>query len=142
MPTLGDIHQDHHTIAAEGLRAFKRTTILGYEIPWNQFRFAKQAYVVLEERHLDAKVRALELLPLAAAPQLRERGVHPQPRTHPRHRDRAAVRRVLRGRAVGRLTLRPLRVLLTATGAPGAARLIAALQGQRRARAAGRSAPT
>ena len=60
MPTLGDIHQDHHTIAAEGLRAFKRTTILGYEIPWNQFSFAKQAYVVLEERHLDAKVRALE----------------------------------------------------------------------------------
>ena len=60
MPTIGDIHQDHHTIAAEGLRAFKRTTILGYEIPWNQFSFAKQAYVVLEERHLEAKVRALE----------------------------------------------------------------------------------
>jgi LmbE family N-acetylglucosaminyl deacetylase len=60
MPTIGDIHQDHQTIAAEGLRAFKRTTILGYEIPWNQFSFAKQAYVVLEERHLEAKVRALE----------------------------------------------------------------------------------
>jgi LmbE family N-acetylglucosaminyl deacetylase len=60
MPTIGDIHQDHHTIAAEGLRAFKRTTILGYEIPWNQFSFAKQAYVVLEERHLEAKVRALD----------------------------------------------------------------------------------
>jgi LmbE family N-acetylglucosaminyl deacetylase len=59
MPSLGDIHQDHHTIAAEGLRAFKRTTILGYEIPWNTFRFAKQAYVVLEEHHLEAKVRAL-----------------------------------------------------------------------------------
>ena len=59
MPTIGDIHQDHHTIAAEGLRAFKRTTILGYEIPWNQFSFSKQAYVVLEEPQLDAKVRAL-----------------------------------------------------------------------------------
>ena len=63
MPTIGDIHQDHHTIAAEGLRAFKRTTILGYEIPWNQFSFAKQAYVVLEERHLDAKVRGARVLP-------------------------------------------------------------------------------
>ena len=104
MPTIGDIHQDHHTIAAEGLRAFKRTTILGYEIPWNQFSFAKQAYVVLEERHLEAKVRALELLPVAAAPQLRERGIHPQPRAHARHRDRPAVRRVLRSRAVGRVT--------------------------------------
>ena len=60
MPTIGDIHQDHHTVAAEGLRAFKRTTILGYEIPWNQFSFAKQSYIVLEERHLDAKVRALD----------------------------------------------------------------------------------
>jgi LmbE family N-acetylglucosaminyl deacetylase len=60
MPTVGDIHQDHHTIAAEGLRAFKRTTVLGYEIPWNQFRFAKQLYVALEDRHLDAKVRALQ----------------------------------------------------------------------------------
>ena len=60
MPSLGDIHQDHETIAREGTRAFKRTTILGYEIPWNQFSFAKQSYVVLEERHLDAKVRALE----------------------------------------------------------------------------------
>ena len=32
-PATSDIHQDHQVIAAEGLRAFKRTTILGYEIP-------------------------------------------------------------------------------------------------------------
>ena len=60
MPTISDIHQDHHTIAAEGLRAFKRTTILGYEVPWNQFRFDKQCYVTLDEQHVAAKVRALE----------------------------------------------------------------------------------
>ena len=29
MPSLNDIHQDHATIAHEGLRAFKNTTILG-----------------------------------------------------------------------------------------------------------------
>jgi LmbE family N-acetylglucosaminyl deacetylase len=28
-PSLHDVHQDHKTIAEEGLRAFKRTTILG-----------------------------------------------------------------------------------------------------------------
>src|SRR5205809_2364456 len=28
-PSLHDVHQDHQTIASEGLRAFKRTTILG-----------------------------------------------------------------------------------------------------------------
>ena len=59
MPSLGDIHQDHETVAREGLRAFKRTTVLGYEIPWNCFHFRQQAYVTLEPRHLDAKVRAL-----------------------------------------------------------------------------------
>ena len=58
-PSLHDIHQDHQTIAAEGLRAFKRTTILGYEIPWNNLDFAYQAYVALEQRHIERKESAL-----------------------------------------------------------------------------------
>jgi LmbE family N-acetylglucosaminyl deacetylase len=58
-PSLHDIHQDHQVIAAESLRAFKRTTILGYEIPWNNFDFAYQAYVSLEKKHLEQKVAAL-----------------------------------------------------------------------------------
>ena len=55
-----DIHQDHRTIAEEGLRAFKRTTILGYEIPWNNFEFSYQWYVALDKEHVDRKVAALE----------------------------------------------------------------------------------
>src|SRR6476619_851229 len=58
-PSLHDIHQDHQVIAAEGLRAFKRTTILGYEIPWNNFDFAYPAYLSLERRHLELKTAAL-----------------------------------------------------------------------------------
>ena len=58
-PSLHDIHQDHQVIAAEGLRAFKRTTILGYEIPWNNFDFAYQAYFALEREHVERKVAAL-----------------------------------------------------------------------------------
>jgi N-acetylglucosamine malate deacetylase 1 len=58
-PSLHDIHQDHQVIAAEGVRAFKRTTILGYEIPWNNFDFAYQAYVSLEKKHLERKADAL-----------------------------------------------------------------------------------
>jgi LmbE family N-acetylglucosaminyl deacetylase len=58
-PSLSDIHQDHQTVAAEGLRAFKRTTILGYEIPWNNFDFSYQWYVPLERRHVERKVAAL-----------------------------------------------------------------------------------
>jgi N-acetylglucosamine malate deacetylase 1 len=59
MPSLRDIHQDHQVVAAEGLRAFKRTTVLGYEIPWNNFNFDHQAYVGLERRHVERKVAAL-----------------------------------------------------------------------------------
>ena len=58
-PSLHDVHQDHQAIAAEGLRAFKRTTILGYEIPWNNFDFSYQAYISLEHDHLERKAAAL-----------------------------------------------------------------------------------
>jgi len=59
MPALVDLHQDHKTIAEEGLRAFKRTTVMAYEIPWNNLNFSHQAYVRLETRHVDKKVEAL-----------------------------------------------------------------------------------
>jgi N-acetylglucosamine malate deacetylase 1 len=58
-PSVHDVHQDHQTVAQEGLRAFKRTTILGYEIPWNNFDFSYGAYVALEERHVQRKVAAV-----------------------------------------------------------------------------------
>src|SRR5215470_11710622 len=58
-PSVHDIHQDHQAVAAEGLRAFKRTTILGYEIPWNNLDFAYQAYVSLQASHVEKKVAAL-----------------------------------------------------------------------------------
>ena len=59
MPSVNDIHQDHQVVAAEGLRAFKRTTVVGYEIPWNNLNFAYQAYVSLERDHIERKVTAL-----------------------------------------------------------------------------------
>jgi LmbE family N-acetylglucosaminyl deacetylase len=58
-PSLHDVHQDHQVIAAEGLRAFKRTTVLGYEIPWNNFDFSYQAYFALNEAQVERKVSAL-----------------------------------------------------------------------------------
>jgi LmbE family N-acetylglucosaminyl deacetylase len=58
-PSVHDVHQDHQVVAAEGLRAFKRTTLFGYEIPWNNYDFAYQAYVALERDHVERKVAAL-----------------------------------------------------------------------------------
>ena len=60
MPCLHDLHQDHSTVAQEGVRAFKRTTILAYEIPWNNLNFATQGFVVISEDHLDRKLAALD----------------------------------------------------------------------------------
>src|SRR5918998_1260515 len=58
-PSHHDVHQDHQTVAQEGLRAFKRTTLFGYEIPWNNLDFSYGAYIALEQRHLERRVSAL-----------------------------------------------------------------------------------
>ena len=60
IPSLRDIHQDHSTIANEALRAFKFTTILSYELPWNNIDFSTTCFVKLNERFIKAKVNALK----------------------------------------------------------------------------------
>jgi LmbE family N-acetylglucosaminyl deacetylase len=59
MPSVNDIHQDHHTIAVEGLRAFKFSSILAYEVPWNNFTFSTSSFVHLDEHLISKKVEAL-----------------------------------------------------------------------------------
>lgn len=58
MPSINDIHQDHHTIATEAMRAFKKTSILGYELQWNNFLFRNQVFIALEEHHVKKKISA------------------------------------------------------------------------------------
>lgn len=60
IPSLHDIHQDHTTIAQEGLRAFKNTTILGYELIWNNLTFNTQCFVKLEKKNIEIKIKALK----------------------------------------------------------------------------------
>jgi len=60
MPSLNDIHQDHSTVAQEGLRAFKNSTILGYELIWNNLAFNTTSFVKLEKKHIQAKCDALK----------------------------------------------------------------------------------
>lgn len=59
MPSLNDIHQDHSTIAQEGLRAFKNCTILGYELIWNNLTFNTTSFIQLDKKHIQAKCNAL-----------------------------------------------------------------------------------
>jgi len=60
MPCLHDLHQDHTTIAFEGLRAFKKTTVLAYEMPWNNLNFHTQAFITISKDELDNKIKALD----------------------------------------------------------------------------------
>ncbi len=59
LPSPNDTHQDHQTVAQEGFRAFKHTTMLGYEVPWNNLVFRTSGFVELSESELSAKIRAL-----------------------------------------------------------------------------------
>ncbi len=61
LPSPKDLHQDHNTIAMEGLRAFKLTsTILGYEVPWNNLSFNTTSFVTLSEDNINRKIDALK----------------------------------------------------------------------------------
>lgn len=59
LPNSDDVHQDHHVIHQEGIRAFKHCCLLGYELPWNNLKFTSNFHVRLEESHLDAKMAAV-----------------------------------------------------------------------------------
>jgi LmbE family N-acetylglucosaminyl deacetylase len=57
-PATYDVHQDHHTISEEAIRAFKFSTILGYEFPWNQLSSRQDVIVGIEPAHLQTKIEA------------------------------------------------------------------------------------
>lgn len=58
-PSSSDIHQDHSVIHQEAKRAFKKTSILGYEFIWNSFSFGSSLFVKLDKRHVQKKIDAI-----------------------------------------------------------------------------------
>jgi len=59
MPSINDIHQDHFTISNEGMRAFKWSSLLCYELPWNNFNFNSGCFINLSENEINKKLDAL-----------------------------------------------------------------------------------
>lgn len=59
LPNGDDVHQDHHTIYNEGIRAFKHCSMLGYELPWNNLSFTNTFHMKVDEKHLEAKFAAI-----------------------------------------------------------------------------------
>lgn len=60
LPSSVDIHQDHSTVFQEGQRAFKKVSILGYELPWDNFELPAKVFVHLEEKHILKKIEAIK----------------------------------------------------------------------------------
>ena len=58
-PATTDIHQDHQTVTNEAIRAFRRCSILGYEIPGNNIEIKKNCLVILRARHIKKKAEAI-----------------------------------------------------------------------------------
>ena len=59
LPSSDDIHQDHRVIFQEGLRAFKNSDILGYEVPWNNLLTHLSCFIKLSEENLKKKIASV-----------------------------------------------------------------------------------
>lgn len=60
LPSSFDVHQDHNVIHLEGKRAFKNSSILGYEFMWNNYSFNSTSFVIINKKQLDKKIRAIK----------------------------------------------------------------------------------
>jgi len=58
-PSRSDVHQDHAVICAESIRAFRNSSLLGYELPWNDLTSSHNYFYSLAPEHIDAKEAAI-----------------------------------------------------------------------------------
>jgi len=57
--TKSDLHQDHVTVTDEGLRAFRGTTVLGYDVIRSSYGFFPHFLVEVNETDVNKKIQAL-----------------------------------------------------------------------------------
>ena len=58
--TRADIHQDHQTVTDEALRAFRGTTVLGFDVIRSSYGFFPNFLVEVDEVDVEKKLQALE----------------------------------------------------------------------------------
>ena len=57
--TKSDIHQDHGTVTEEGLRAFRGTTVLGFDVIRSSYGFFPNFLVEVTEEDVERKIASL-----------------------------------------------------------------------------------
>ncbi len=101
LPSPNDTHQDHHTIAHEGVPGVQRPTMLGYEVPWNNLDFrtscSRQA---LLGRESAAQTEGIGRIQVAGGTYLQQRTSTFARWRSPGHADPGAAGRDLRGAAL------------------------------------------
>jgi len=60
IPSLNDKHQDHEVVATEAFRAFKKSSIFSYQLPWNQQYISTMFIVSLSSDNVNSKINALK----------------------------------------------------------------------------------
>lgn len=59
LPNSYDVHQDHQVIHHEGVRAFKHSTLLGYDLPWNYTHANLNFLSDVSKDNLNRKLQAI-----------------------------------------------------------------------------------
>jgi LmbE family N-acetylglucosaminyl deacetylase len=59
LPSTDDTHQDHQTISQEGFRAFKKTSIMGYEVTPNNLNFHTHLFSLIDRTDVEKKIASL-----------------------------------------------------------------------------------
>lgn len=59
VPNSNDIHQSHQVVYQEARRAFKFSTILGYELPWNSLSFNMDVFIELTAKEIKVKQESI-----------------------------------------------------------------------------------
>lgn len=59
IPNSQDVHQSHQAVHQEGVRVFKNSTILGYELPWNSIKMNMDVFITLDKEDVEAKQEAI-----------------------------------------------------------------------------------
>tara|TARA_R110001632_G_scaffold28927_2_gene77004 strand:+ start:27587 stop:28204 length:618 start_codon:yes stop_codon:yes gene_type:complete len=59
VPNSKDIHQSHQVTYQEARRAFKYSTILGYELPWNSMSFDMDVFIEVSKENIEAKQESI-----------------------------------------------------------------------------------
>ena len=58
-PCTRDTHQDHRTVMEEAMKVFKKTTLLGYILPWNTYNIEPTLFCKLGPTDVESKISSL-----------------------------------------------------------------------------------